>query len=120
MPLFAGWRAEPLVDDPAGRTMQLLHVLREWRGSAHVVATTAVGLTPLQSILSRDGAERAKMFGWPEPYADESRLAGRRGEAEALTDRLCETAVEATLTPAERGELVDAVKALQAVLAPKG
>ena len=37
LPLFAGWRAESRVDDAPGRAMQLIHVLREWRGAIHLV-----------------------------------------------------------------------------------
>lgn len=38
LPLFAGWRALPLPDDAPARAAQLLQVLREHRGGAHLMA----------------------------------------------------------------------------------
>lgn len=114
LPLFAGWRAEPRVDDGPGRALQLTHVMREWRGANHLVATTSVGLTPLQSILAGDGEGQAGFFGWPEPFetiTEDHRR--RRQEAEALTDRLCAPAFEA-LTGAERADFVRLAPALLA------
>ena len=64
LPLFAGWRAEPRVTDSPGRAMQLVHVLREWRGGLHLVATTAAGLSPLEAILTNEGEGQARFFGW--------------------------------------------------------
>ena len=113
-PLFAGWRAEPLVEDAPGRALQLIHVLREWRGANHLVATTAAGLTPLEAILAGDGEGQAKFFGWSEPFptvTDDMRK--RRQEAEALTDRLCASSY-GVFSPAERGELVALVPLLEA------
>ena len=34
--------------------MQLIHILREWRGAIHLVATTAAGLSPLEAILTNE------------------------------------------------------------------
>ena len=116
-PLFAGWRVEPLVDDAPGRALQLIHVLREWRGANHLVATTASGLTPLEAILAGDGEGQAKFFGWGEPFpAVTDDLRARRQEAEALTDRLCASSYE-VFSPAERAELVDLVPVLEAAAA---
>jgi hypothetical protein len=114
LPVFAGWRAEPRADDAPGRAAQLLHVLREWRGSCHVVAVLAAGLSPLEAILTKDGADQARMFGWPEPYAIEDAKAELRAEAEALTTNLQVPALEAALTADERGELVAVVGRLRA------
>ncbi|MHB1445288.1 MAG: SCO6745 family protein [Acidimicrobiales bacterium] len=112
--LFAGWRVEPRVEDAPGLALQLIHVMREWRGSNHLVATTAAGLTPVEAILAGDGEGQAKFFGWAEPFApvgDDHRA--RRQEAEALTDRLCAASYE-VLSPAERGELAELVPILEA------
>lgn len=114
--LFAGWRAEPLPDDAEGRAAQLLHVLREWRGSVHLVAALAVGLTACEAIVAKDGEDRARMFGWAEPFADPVPLRGRRDEAERMTDALCAAVYERALTPAERAELVAAVERMGAVV----
>ncbi len=111
-PLFAGWKMEPRVPDGPGRAMQLIHVMREWRGSNHLVATTAEGLSPLEAILASDGQSRAKFFGWPEPFPPVSdELRDRRTEAEVLTDRLCAPAFEG-LSGAERAEFAGLAPAM--------
>jgi hypothetical protein len=113
-PLFAGWLREARVDDSAGRAAQLVHVMREWRGANHLVATTAAGLGPLEAILGLDGEGQARFFGWPEPFPEVTdELRARRREAEDLTDRLCDTAFEA-LTGPERAEFCELVPALLA------
>ncbi len=90
LPLFAGWRAFPLPDDAPARATQLLHVLREHRGGAHVMAVRAVGLSPLEAVLAgKQGAPNAKFFGWPEPYPEiDERLTSLRIEAERLTTEM--------------------------------
>lgn len=89
-PLFAGWRAVPLPDDPAARAVQLCHLLREHRGALHAVAVLAEGLTPLQAILTGPhGADGARYFGWRGSLPDcgpAQREARER--AEARTDEL--------------------------------
>ncbi len=47
-----------------------MQILREWRGGLHLVATTAVGLSPLEAILTNEGPGQAKFFGWSEPFPD--------------------------------------------------
>ncbi len=105
--LFAGWRAEPRVADPAGRTMQLVHVLREWRGGLHLVATTAAGLSPLEAILTNEGEGQARFFGWQGDLPDCSHLRGRHDAAERTTDTLAAAVYERALSPGERGELAE-------------
>ena len=87
IPLFAGWRATAKADDPAGRAAQLMQMLREWRGGLHLVATTAVGLSPLEAILTNEGEGQAKFFGWPEPFPDCQAIGDKHQEAEDMTDR---------------------------------
>ncbi len=112
--LFAGWKVQPRVADGPGRAMQLVHVMREWRGSNHLVGTTAAGLSPLEAILGQDGEDQARFFGWPEPFpAVTEDVKRRRVEAEGITDRLCAPAFE-VLSGAERAEFVDLVTALSA------
>lgn len=111
LPLFAAWRAEPLVDDPPGRAMQLVHVMREWRGAAHLVATTSVGLSPLEAILTNEGEGQAKFFGWQEPFPDCTEKRRLHDRAEELTDQVCARAFETALDPAERAQLVEVVDA---------
>lgn len=110
--LFAGWKVQPRVGDAPGQAMQLVHVMREWRGANHLVATTAVGLAPLEAILCMDGEGQAKFFGWPEPFPPMSEgVKARRQEAEEITDRLCAPAFEA-LSGAERAEFTTLVAAM--------
>ena len=87
-PLFAAWRAQPLPEDPPARVTQLLQVLREHRGGAHLAAVRISGLTPLESVLTGSGGERnAKFFGWPEPWPEVTDdLRARLAWAEEATD----------------------------------
>lgn len=89
LPLFAAWVAEPLADDPPARATQQLHVLRELRGSAHLLAVRAAGLDDLTAhVLTRPGD--MALFGWSDDDAPATTDADRRAlaEADALTDRL--------------------------------
>lgn len=63
--LFAGAAKMPLPDDPMARAFHQSIVLRELRGSAHLVAVVASGLTPAQAhaINSPDGLQ---LFGYSE------------------------------------------------------
>jgi hypothetical protein len=112
LPLFAGWRAEPLADGGPARALQLVHVLREWRGALHLVATTAAGLSPLEAILTNEGPGQARFFGWRDEHPDCAHLKPRHTQAEEITDRLAARVYERALTPAERGELADLASAL--------
>jgi hypothetical protein len=85
--LYAGIAAEPRVDDPPGRAMQLVAVLRELRGGVHLLAVVASGLSPeVAHAIKRPND--VGTFGWdPAPVwteADQAKLDA----AEALTDRL--------------------------------
>lgn len=85
--LFAAWAAEPRADDAPGRAMQLLALLRELRGSAHLVAVLAAGVSPaLAHYVKRPDMFQA--FGYAEApeVSDDDRA--KLAEAEALTDRL--------------------------------
>jgi len=117
LPLFAGWRAEPLVDDAPGRAMQLIHVLREWRGGLHLVATTAAGLSPLEAILTNEGEGQARFFGWQGDLPDCSHLKSRYDDAQQRTNTLSAAVYERSLTDAERGELAELMQRAEAAIA---
>lgn len=111
-PLFAGWRAVPLPDDPRARVIQLAHVVRELRNGLHIVAVLATGLSPLEAVLSggsallSDGETNAEYFGWPRPYPEVTEdVRARREDAERLTDTLIAPAFE-VLDDGEAKELV--------------
>ena len=112
--LFVGWRVMPRPTDNAARAYLLMHLLREWRGSAHIMAVAASGLTPVQAILTRyfdsgDGVETATKFGWQPPFADVKHLVATRTAAEKLTDVFQESVYESALSPEERAEFVAVV-----------
>lgn len=112
-PLFAGWVRERRASDGPGLAMQLVHVMREWRGSNHLVATTSVGLSPVESVMCDPNA-LVDLLGWTKPYPEMSdELRHRWQEAEELTDRLCAPGFE-TLSGQERGEFAEIVSRMQA------
>jgi hypothetical protein len=86
--LFAGTAAEPLADDLPARAMQFLVILREFRGSAHILAVLAEGVTPKVAHAAHR-PDMVKSFGWGEEEvavteADRAALDA----AESLTDEL--------------------------------
>lgn len=114
--LYSAFKNAPLASDLPGRAMQLVSILREFRGSAHLVAVRAVGLTGKQAHFIKRPNDVA-MFGWtPEdaPVVD----AGAReklDEAERLTDRLVAPAF-AVLDDSERTALLDGALAIKQAL----
>ena len=114
IPLFVGWRNAPRSDSRAGRAAQLMQILREWRGGIHLVATTAVGLSPLEAILTNEGPGQAKFFGWPEPFPDFEPIKERHNEAEDITDRLCASALADALDRASYSDFQAGVTTLRA------
>lgn len=110
LPLFAAWRALPRPDDAAGRAGLLLNVLREHRGSVHAAACAAVGLGPLEAIVTGSyGESNARFFEWPEPYPDPAPYRARWDAAEDLTSAAAGLPYDA-LDAAERAELVALVQ----------
>lgn len=109
LPLFCGWRAEPLPADGPARLTHVLHLLRELRGGLHLVATTAAGLAPLEAVLAANPPERAQFLGWQGDLPDCGHLKPQREEAEAITDRLSAAVYERALSPAERAEFAELV-----------
>jgi hypothetical protein len=106
-PLYAGWRGVELPDDAPARVAQLLHVLREHRGGAHLSALRLARVTPVEAIVAGAGGPgNAAFFGWAEPYPEiEEDLLARRARAEELTDELVGPAYDA-LSPDEASELL--------------
>jgi hypothetical protein len=114
--LFAGTAAEPAAADASGRAMQLLTILREYRGCAHLVAIRAVGLDTRTAHFAKRPGDIA-MFGWTAddaPTLDDS-VQAKMAEAEALTDRLV-TPAYAALPQAERAAFVATLAAIQVAL----
>jgi hypothetical protein len=110
--LYAGYRAEPLPDDVAARALHLCVVLREARGSAHLVGVVATGLRPRIAHAIKRPTE-GKQFGWDdEPVPTDEELA-QWDEAEELTLRQLEPAF-ATLDDAGRQAFVAGLDAMSA------
>jgi hypothetical protein len=114
IPLFVGWRNAARCETAAGRAAQLMQMLREWRGGLHLVSTTAVGLTPLEAILTNEGEGQAKFFGWAEPFPDIASIKVKHDEAEAMTDRLCAQTLAQALDESKFGAFEAAVSILRA------
>ena len=94
--LYSGYRGELLVDDVPGRAMQLVTVLRELRGSAHLIALRASGVDARTAhFIKRPGD--GPMFGWPADFMPEISDGQRAAAdaAEALTDDLVRPAYAA-------------------------
>ncbi len=110
--LFAGWQVQTRALDVPGRCYQLIHVLRELRGSCHIVAVVAHGLSPLAAILANPGSagvEQAQRFGWEGPFPDSGVLKATFSSAEELTDQQMARHL-AVLNADERSRLVELVE----------
>ncbi len=85
--LYVGIAAEPRAEDLPGRALQLVAVLRELRGSAHLLAVITSGVAPeVAHAVKRPDA--VATFGWdPAPENTDDDRANLDA-AEALTDRL--------------------------------
>ena len=115
--LFAGVAAEPMADDLAAHAMQLVTVLREYRGSAHLVELRATGVTTKTAHFAKR-PDDIELDGWSAadaPVIDDAVVA-KMAAAEALTDRLVAPAY-AVLDADERTAFVNGLQAIQAALA---
>lgn len=115
--LYAAIKTEPLAADAAGRLLQLVALLREFRGSAHLVALRAVGLdSKTAHFIKRP--DMWKSFGYGEDEAPTVTDAhhAQMAEAEAITNRIVEPAF-AVLSDSQRTTLVGGLKAMKAALA---
>jgi hypothetical protein len=117
LPLYAGVCALPLVEDTPGRAMQLVTVLREMRGSAHLLAIRASGLDAKTAHFMKRPADVA-MFGWSDddPPTITDRERSRLDAAEALTDDLVRPAYS-VLDEAGRCALVNGINEIERALA---
>jgi len=116
MPLFAGIAALPRVADPPGRAMQLLTVLRELRGAAHLICLLALGIEPRVAHYVRR-PDYLAAFGWAEAdiAMPASSIHTHLDKAEAWTDRLVAPAFGG-VPPQERAAFVSTVETLYQLL----
>jgi hypothetical protein len=113
--LYAGTAAEPLAEDLPARAMQILVALREFRGSVHINAVLASGLTPkVAHYIKRP--DMMKSFGYsddalPVTDSDHEALAA----AEKLTDVMVTPAFSA-LSSDEADVFVNGLSKLEEAL----
>lgn len=118
LPLFAGAKSLPRVADPAGCAFQVAILLRELRGSIHVIATAAAGLTPAEAhLLNGKDAAYLEMFGWPEPHPSVDHLKGVRDDVEEATNARCAQILASALSADEADELARIAAAMSAAVA---
>jgi hypothetical protein len=115
--LFSGIRCMPRVEDLPGRALQLVAILRELRGSAHLVAVRASGLDSHVAHFIKRPTDLAT-FGYAEDagsvVTDEHRAA--LVHAEEMTDGIVFPAFD-VLDAAGRQALLDGVLAIEAAFA---
>lgn len=114
--LYAAMKTEPLPTDAPGRAMVLIALLREFRGSAHLVSLRAAGIdSKTAHFIKRP--DMFAVFGYGEdeiPVVTDAHHA-RMAEAETLTDRIVEPAF-AVLNDTERSALVEGLRAIKSAL----
>ena len=116
--LFSGIKQMPPAADPAGRAMQVIAVLREFRGSAHLVAVRSVGLADTRAHFIKR-PDMVEFFGWTAADAavvtDEDRA--KLDRAETVTDLIVQPAY-AVLDEAGQQALLHGLTGVQAALQP--
>ncbi len=112
--LFAGVRAMPVPDDSPARAAHLATVLRELRGSAHLVAVRSVGL---QSVVAHaiERPDDVKLFGWSEAPVVTDDDRARYDRTKDITADILEPAFT-VLDEASGQALVKATHAMHAAL----
>lgn len=114
LPLFAGIAELRCADDPAACAIQKVAVLRELRGSAHLCAVLACGLTDAQAHAIKRPGDVA-MFGWEEAPATPIDGDERMEAAEAATNVILEPAF-AALSDEQAAALIAGTNAMAAAL----
>ena len=112
--LFAAIASEPRSDEAAARAFQNVAVLRELRGSLHLVAIVASGL-PTEMAHRVRRPDDVEMFGWSGDVEVTDEHRARWEAAEALTDDLV-APIYGVLDAGEAQALADGVAAIEAAL----
>ena len=111
--LYAGIDAEPVPDDAPARALHLVVVLREARGSAHLLAVRAAGLSA-RAAHQVKRPDDVKTFGWEDlDLSDDDRA--RHERAEEITDDILEPAF-AAVDQSGRDALLDGLGRIGAAL----
>lgn len=117
--LYSAIAAEPLAEDLPARAMQLITVLREHRGSAHLVAVLATpGITPRVAHAIRR-PDFWTLFGYDEADRPEGTDAERAALAKAdeLTDQIVAEAF-GVLDESEHAALLAGLDAIEKTIPP--
>lgn len=116
LPLYAGVAGEPRPDDLPARAMHDIVVLREYRGSVHLLAVVASGLEPSIAHLIRRPDDWTT-FGYPEdkPEVTDDHRA-KLAAADELTDRLV-SGPYGVLDPSEADVMASVLAAMEAKMA---
>ena len=112
--LFAAIASEPRSDETAARAFQNVAVLRELRGSLHLVAIVASGL-PTEMAHRVRRPDDVEMFGWSGDAEVTDEHRARWEAAEALTDDLV-APIYGVLDAGQAQALADGVAAIEAAL----
>lgn len=115
--LYAGISAEPLAEDLPARAQQLVTVLRELRGGAHLLSVLACGVPPLLAHYVRR-PDFFALFGWSDedvPVATAEDHAALDA-ADELTNRLMVPAFS-VLDTAGQQALLAGLEAMEKALA---
>jgi len=112
--LFAGLRAEPVPGDAAAAAMHQAVVLREMRGSAHIVANASVGLSTMVAHAIRRPDDVAT-FGWPDPPEVTAADRAAHERAEAITDDILVPAFS-VLTDEQAAALIAGTESMHSAL----
>lgn len=142
-PLAASNRAVELPADPILRLWQLVTVIREWRGDAHVAALGAAGVTGIEALVlhGATGQVPSAVLQGTRAWSDQAwsqavtSLTGRglvdsdgaftsqgetfRGDIEARTNAAAQLLVEA-VGERQAGELCDLLKPIRGALMTAG
>jgi len=113
--LYAGIAAEPQPADVPARAYHLCNVIREGRGSAHLLAIRAVGLSPREAHQIKRPTELAA-FGWESELELSDDHRQRWEQAEELTDAMLEPAW-ASIDEAGRQAVIDGLATMSAAYA---
>ncbi len=113
LPLFAGIAAAPVPEDVPARALHLTAVMRELRGSVHLVSIAAVDLDNAVAHAIRRPDDVAT-FGYEQAPEVTDAHRAQLAEADALTDRLMASPI-GVLDAAGGQALVDGAKAISEV-----
>ncbi|MDZ7791717.1 MAG: hypothetical protein U5L08_14725 [Xanthomonadales bacterium] len=109
-PIFAGWRALAVPDEPRQAVVHLCNGLREHRMACHLAALITARLDVADAVRFRS-PDLVHHFGWSGELTDLASVRSRWAEAEACTDAVAGD-LYATMPVGERAEFEHLVTGL--------